>query len=85
MVLLTRLPDDICRYFQNKIPIWVNFGGWKMLDYFMTIWSYLRPIGIFVPFGILHGYLAYISRFGKLHQEKSGNPGTALHSTLIGF
>jgi hypothetical protein len=33
------------------------------LVYFVTIWSILRPFGIFFP------------RFGILHQEKSGNPG----------
>jgi hypothetical protein len=36
---------------------------WKMLVYFMTIWSYLPP------FGILCGHLIYFSRFGKLHQK----------------
>jgi hypothetical protein len=27
-------------------------------------------------FGIVRGNLVYFSRFGRLHQEKSGNPGT---------
>jgi hypothetical protein len=26
-------------------------------------------------FGIFYGHLVYFSRFGILHQEKSGNPG----------
>jgi hypothetical protein len=30
------------------------------------------------PFGIFYGYLAYFSRFGKLYQEKSGNPAAEL-------
>jgi hypothetical protein len=36
--------------------------------YFAPIWYILWPFGIF------HGYLAYVSRFGMLYQEKSGNP-----------
>jgi hypothetical protein len=26
------------------------------------------------PFGLFYGYLVYFSRFGMLHQDKSGNP-----------
>jgi hypothetical protein len=36
------------------------------------IWSILQPFGIFCGFS---GHLVYFSRFGMLHQEKSGNPG----------
>jgi hypothetical protein len=38
------------------------------LVYFVAIRYILRSFGIF------QGYLVYISRFGVLHQEKSGNP-----------
>jgi hypothetical protein len=57
------------------------------LIYFMAIWYILWPFGIFYghlvyfmaiwyilwPFGIFYGYLYIFSRFGMLHQEKSGN------------
>jgi hypothetical protein len=47
----------------------------KMLVYFIAIWSILRPFGIYcghlVHFKVS---LVYFSRFGMLHQEKSGNP-----------
>jgi hypothetical protein len=36
------------------------------LVYFTPVWYILRPFGIF------YGYL---TRFGMLYQEKSGNPG----------
>jgi hypothetical protein len=64
--------------FQTKNP---NLGKlwrvllWKILGYFLTIWSILRPLEIF------YGHLVYIvviwyilPRFGILDQEKSGNP-----------
>jgi hypothetical protein len=64
--------------FQTKNPNLGKFWRvlqWKILVYFMTIWSILRPLEIF------YGNLAYFvviwyifSRFGMLHQEKSGNP-----------
>jgi hypothetical protein len=48
---------------------------WKMLVYFMDIWSILSPLDIF------YGHMVYMvviwynfPRFGMLHQEKSGNP-----------
>jgi hypothetical protein len=34
----------------------------------MDTWHILRP------FGICYGHLVYFFRFGKLYQEKSGNP-----------
>jgi hypothetical protein len=39
-----------------------------MLVNFIAIWSFKWPFGIF------YGHLVYFSRFGKLQQEKSGNP-----------
>jgi hypothetical protein len=64
-------------YFQTKNP---NLGKFwrvsqrKMLVYFITIWSILRPIGMF------YGNLVYFvviwytfPHFGMLCQEKSGN------------
>jgi phosphate/sulfate permease len=65
-------------YFQTK-KNWGKFWRvlqWKMMAYFMTIWS------ISLPFGIFFGHLVYFMviwhifpRFGMLYQEKSGNPG----------
>jgi hypothetical protein len=49
---------------------------WKMLLYFMAIWSILPQFGIFC------GHLVYFMvswyiflSVGMLYQEKSGNPG----------
>jgi hypothetical protein len=61
--------------FQTKNP---NLGEFwrvllcKILEYFMTIWSILRPLEIF------YGHLVYFPRFGILYQEKSGNPAAHL-------
>jgi hypothetical protein len=38
------------------------------LVYFVAIWY------IFGSFSIFYGNLVHFSRFGMLHQEKSGNP-----------
>jgi hypothetical protein len=64
--------------FQTKNP---NFGKfwrvlqWKILVYFMSIWTFLGPLEI------SYGHLVYFEviwyifpRFGILDQEKSGNP-----------
>jgi hypothetical protein len=66
-------------YFQTKNQNLGNFWRvvqWKMLVYFMDVWSILQP------FGILYGLLVYFlviwyifPSFGMLYQEKSGNPG----------
>jgi hypothetical protein len=66
-------------YFQTKNPNLGKFWRvlqWKMLVYFFTIWSILRPIGIF------YGHLVYfvviwytLPHFGILCQEKSGRSG----------
>jgi hypothetical protein len=65
--------------FQTKNPNLGKFGRvllWKILVYFMTIWSILRPLEI------LYGHLVYFvviwyifPHFGILDQEKSGNTG----------
>jgi hypothetical protein len=75
-----RLQGCQMAHFQSKNPnlgkFW-RFLQWKILLYFMAIWFILLPFGIFCGhFGIVYGYLANFSRFGMLHQEKSGNPGT---------
>jgi hypothetical protein len=60
--------------FQTKVPIlgkfWMVFK-WKVLMYFMTLWSVLQPLGIFWSCGI---FWVRPVRFGMLHKEKSGNP-----------
>jgi hypothetical protein len=73
-------------YFITKNPNRGKFWRvlqWKMLGYFMAFWSILRPYVIY------SGHLAdliviwYIfSRFGMLHQEKSGNPVSHLQCFL---
>jgi hypothetical protein len=73
-------------YFQTKYRSLGKFGRvlqWKMLVYFMVIWSILWP------FGLVYGHFIYLMvilymyfvviwyifpRFGILHQAKSGSP-----------
>jgi hypothetical protein len=48
----------------------------KILLYFMTIWSILRPLEIFNGHSVYFVVIWYMfPRFGILDQEKSGNPG----------
>jgi hypothetical protein len=67
--------------FQTKNPNLVKF--WKVLlrkilVYFMTIWSILRPLEIFYGHLVNYVVIWYIFlRFGILDQEKSGNPDLA--------
>jgi hypothetical protein len=64
--------------FQTKNPNLGNFWRvlqWKILVYFMTIWSILRPLEIFFGLLVYNVVIWYISpRFGILQQEKSGSP-----------
>jgi hypothetical protein len=65
-------------YFQTKNHNLDNFGRvlqWKMLIYFMHVWSILQPFYIFC------GNWYIFHRVGMLYQEKSGNPGLN-HSNL---
>jgi hypothetical protein len=50
--------------FKPKIPIWVNFGGPLNGKYWYILWSFGNVVVIWYIF----------PRFGKLCQEKSGNP-----------
>jgi hypothetical protein len=67
-------------YFQTKIPILGKFWmvlEWKVLVYFMALWSVLRTFGIFHGHSVYFGYVWYIfSRFGMLYKDKSGNIGS---------
>jgi hypothetical protein len=48
-----------------------HFGiFYSHLVYFVDIWYILWTFGIFC------GHLVYLSSFGRLHQEKSGNRGS---------
>jgi hypothetical protein len=67
---------------RNILSLFGIFCGY--LVYFVVIWYILWLVGIHILwlvgihilwlFGIFSGYLVYFSRFGVLHQEKSGNP-----------
>jgi hypothetical protein len=59
-------------FFQTKkIPIWLYFEG----PLSGKCWYILWPFGIFYGhFVFLWSFVAHISRFGVLYQEKSGNP-----------
>jgi hypothetical protein len=65
--------------FQTKNPNLDKFWRvlqWKILVYFMTIWSILLPIQTFYGPLVYFVVIWYIFlRFGILYQEKSGNPG----------
>jgi hypothetical protein len=67
-------------YFQTKNP---NLGKlwralqWKMLVYFMAIWSILWLVGICCGQLVYFKVVWYIfPHFGMLYHEKSGNPGS---------
>jgi hypothetical protein len=64
--------------FQTKNPNLGKFWWvflWKILVYFMTIRSILRPLEIFYGRLVYFVVIWYIfPRFGILDQEKSGNP-----------
>jgi hypothetical protein len=66
-------------YFQTKNPKLGKFWRvlqWKILVYFTDNRSIFLPLDIFYGrFGIFCGNLVSFPRFGKLYQEKSGNPG----------
>jgi hypothetical protein len=68
------LPDGL---FSNQNPILGKFLmvlKWKVLVYFMPIWSVLWPFGISYGNLVYFGFVWYIfSRFGMLYKEKSGN------------
>jgi hypothetical protein len=87
-------------YFQTKNPnlgkfLWVV--RWKMLVYFMTIWSILLSIGIFCRhlvyvvaiwyllwlFGIFLVIWYIFPVFGTLYQEKSGNPANRTADPIL--
>jgi hypothetical protein len=73
-------------YFQNKNPslgkFW-RFLQWKMLVYYMAIWSILLPFGIFCDhFGIFYVYSYIFSPVRYVVPKKSGNPGQALISQV---
>jgi hypothetical protein len=57
-----------------------------MLLHFYTIWYILRTFGIFfLLVGMFYGHLGNFSRFGKLQQEKSGNPAASNDSAYNFF
>jgi hypothetical protein len=58
---------------KNYLGKFWRVSQWKMLVYFMDIWSIFRPVDVLIlwPFVVIW----YIfPRFGILYQEKSGNP-----------
>jgi hypothetical protein len=69
-------------WFQTKDPNLGKFWRvllWKILVFFMTIWSILRPFEIFYGHFIYFVVIWYIFPcFGILDQEKSGNPALGL-------
>jgi hypothetical protein len=58
---------------------------YSRLVYFIALWSFLRPFGLFCDHlvYIFYGYLVNFSRFGMLYQEKSGNPGEGGRKTTV--
>jgi hypothetical protein len=76
-------------YFQNKNP---NLGNFLMASQFEDAGIFYAHLVYFTAilytlwtFGIFCGNLVHFTRFRKLNQEKSGNPGShcwflALHN-----
>jgi hypothetical protein len=55
---------------------------WKLLVYFMSIWSILRQFGMFCGHLVYFIVIWYVfPRFGMLYQEKCGNPGQPCHAS----
>jgi hypothetical protein len=75
-LLLVQGCQMVC--FQTKNPYLGKMFralDWKMLIYFMAIWSILWIFGIFYDHLVQFVFIWYIfSSFGIMHQEKSGNP-----------
>jgi hypothetical protein len=76
--------------FKPKIPIWVKFGGCCDVIFWYILW----PFGLCLCYGHLvyfvaiwyfNGHLVHFSRFGMLHQEKSGNPPSIIRINLNEF
>jgi hypothetical protein len=62
-------------YFPAIGLFYCNWSILLQLVYFVAIWSILWPFGTFSPVLVYFVVIWYISpRFGKLRQEKSGNP-----------
>jgi hypothetical protein len=76
-------------YFQTKNPNMGNFCKvlqWKMLVYFMAIWSISQLFGIFAAiYYVLWSFGNVLARFGMLCQEKSGNPAWLQHLCKVFF
>jgi hypothetical protein len=75
--------------FQTKNP---NLGKfcrvlvWKILVYFMTIWSTLWPLEMFYGHLVYFVVIWYIFPcFGILDQEKSGNPASGQLTRKLNF
>jgi hypothetical protein len=66
-------------YFQTENPNLGKFWRvlrWKMLEYYMVIWSILKPFDVCMlwTFGTFCCNLVHIKpRFGILYRKKSGN------------
>jgi hypothetical protein len=64
-------------YFQTKKLYLGKFSRvlqWKMLAYFIAIWSIVRPFGIFCGHLVFLWLFGTFSRWDILNQEKFGNP-----------
>jgi hypothetical protein len=76
----------VCFQISNDLVKFWRALQWKILVYFLTIWSILRPLQIF------YGHMSYFvviwyvyPRFGILYQEKSGNPGSDSEAEIVNF
>jgi hypothetical protein len=65
--LMAKMPDDL---HTKKSKFWSILKAleWKILLYFVAIWYFVWSFGMFC------GHLECFTHFGKLHEEKSGNP-----------
>jgi hypothetical protein len=75
--------------FQTKNPnlgkFWRILQG-KILAYFMTIGSILRPLEVIYGHSVYFVDIWFIfPRFGILYQEKSGNPAQATYASATRY
>jgi hypothetical protein len=69
------LPDGLFSNQKSQFGYILGVLQWKILEYFMTIWSILRPFGnISWPFGIFCGHLVYFSPFWYFVPRKIWQP-----------
>jgi hypothetical protein len=56
---------------------------WPFGPFYVYLFNFKTVWYILIQFVIFYGNLVYISRFGILHQENSGNPASVTRPNII--